>query len=130
MGNDVEQIRQTLALYSQRHDDRDAAGYVALFAEQGAFVLPNGVEHRGRAALEQFIKGLYANQPPDRRSKHYFGNSVVEVHDDVAEAATDCVVYESFGDDIWQLAQINRHYDRLVRDNATWLFLEKRVEPR
>jgi uncharacterized protein (TIGR02246 family) len=128
--NDEEHIRRTLYLYAQRHDDRDAAGYVALFAEQGSFG-SGAAKHTGRPAIRKFIDELYAKQPADRKSKHYFGNSVVEVDRDVAEAVTDVVVYESFGDDgEWKLAQVNRHYDRLIQQEGTWLFLEKRVEQR
>ena len=125
---DEEQIRQTLARYPQVHDDRNVEGYVALFAHDGRFVSsPN--EYVGRPAIKAFIADLYA-KAANRQSKHYFGNSVVDIQGDVAHAVTDVVVYHSYDDGPWALAQVNRHIDRLVRQDGTWLFAEKRVELR
>ena len=64
---------------------------------------------------------------PDRRSKHLFGNSVITVVGDVAEAVTDVSISQRVGEEPWTMGIVNRHFDRLVRSGDRWLFAEKHV---
>jgi hypothetical protein len=120
-------IRRTLALYPFCHDRRDVDGYVALFAEAGHFIGGNA-DHAGRPAIRTFIANLYATQPPNRLTKHLCGNSLIDVHGDTAEAATDFVAYERLGDGPWQVHTIGRYRDRLILEEGEWRFAERRVE--
>ena len=122
-----DEVRQTLTRYAYCHDDRDAAGYAALFAENGSFVGANGEAIAGRAAVSAFISKLYATQPANRRTKHLCGNSLIAVNGDTAAATTDFVAYESLGDAPWQVHTIGRYHDKLVRQAGSWLFVERKV---
>jgi uncharacterized protein (TIGR02246 family) len=126
MSAQEESVRRTLAQYAHRHDSRDADGYAALFAENGAFVGANA-DHRGRSAVKEFISGLYRSQPADRRTKHLCGNSVIDIQDGTAEAITDFIAYERLGDGPWQVHTIGQYRDRLVLEDGAWRFAERRV---
>jgi 3-phenylpropionate/cinnamic acid dioxygenase small subunit len=122
---DEQQIRRLHAIYAQRTDDGDALGKSELFAEDGRY-FPTTGEFVGRAAIYQELVERAKTRPPDRRSKHLCGNSVITVHGDEAEAATDFVVYQRMGDEPWQILVVGRYYDRFVRRGGTWLFSENR----
>ena len=124
--DDEDQIRLTLALHGQRLDDGDADGYTELYTEDGQF-RSAAATHVGRAAIRQFIGDLFAMRTPDRRSKHLFGNSVITIVGDVAEAVTDVSISQRVGEEPWTMGIVNRHFDRLVRSGERWLFAEKRV---
>ncbi len=124
--DDEDQIRLTLALHAQRLDDGDADGYTALYTEDGEFTSAAGT-HAGRAAIRKFIGDLFAARTPERRSKHLFGNTVMTVVGDVAEAVTDVSISQRVADGPWTMGIVNRHFDRLVRSGDEWLFAEKRV---
>jgi uncharacterized protein (TIGR02246 family) len=124
--DDEDRIRLTLALHAQRLDDGDADGYTALYTEDGQFTSAAGT-HVGREAIRKFIGELFAARTPERRSKHLFGNSVMTVVGDVAEAVTDVSISQRAGEGPWTMGIVNRHFDRLVRRGDEWLFAEKRV---
>jgi hypothetical protein len=124
--DDEDKIRLTLALHAQRLDDGDADGYTALYTEDGQFSSAAGT-HVGRAAIRKFIGDLFVARTPERRTKHLFGNTVMTIVGDVAEAVTDVSLSQRVGEGPWQMAGLNRHFDRLVRSGDQWLFAEKRV---
>jgi ketosteroid isomerase-like protein len=124
--DDEDQIRLTLALHAQRLDDGDADGYAALYTEDGQFTSAAGT-HVGQAAIRQFIGDLFGARSSERASKHLFGNTVMSVVGDVAEAVTDVSISQRVGDGPWTMGLLNRHFDRLVRRGDQWLFAEKRV---
>jgi ketosteroid isomerase-like protein len=121
-----DQIRLTLAFHAQRLDDGDADGYAALYTEEAQFTSAAGT-YSGRMAIHKFIRELFAARTPERRSKHLFGNTVMTVVGDVAEAVTDVSISQRIGDGPWTMGVLNRHFDRLVRSGDQWLFAEKRV---
>jgi uncharacterized protein (TIGR02246 family) len=126
MSAEEDSIRRTLAMYSHRHDSRDADGYAALFAVDGRFVGGNA-EHRGRPAIKEWIAGNYQSQPANRRTKHLCGNTVIDRDGDTAAAITDFVAYERLGDAPWQVHTIGQYQDRLVVEDGAWRFAERRV---
>jgi 3-phenylpropionate/cinnamic acid dioxygenase small subunit len=126
MSAQQEEVRRTLALYAQRHDNRDAEGYADLFAVDGCF-LSARAEHRGRGAVKEFIADLYRTQPANRRTKHLCGNSIIDVDDQTARAITDFVAFERLGDGPWQVHTIGQYHDRLVLQDGMWRFAERRV---
>jgi len=123
-----EEIRRTLAIYPKSVDDRDSAGFAALFAEDGRIYSSAGV-FIGRAAIKKFLEDLYAARPPDRLFKHMWSNSVITVHGDTAESTSDILVFECLAESPWRMSIVARHHDRLVRQaDGRWLFSEKRGE--
>jgi uncharacterized protein (TIGR02246 family) len=126
MSAEQEEVRRTLALYAHRHDGRDADGYADLFAVDGSFVSARA-QHRGRAAVKEFISELYRSQPADRRTKHLCGNSTIDVDGRSATAVTDFVAYERQGDGPWQVHTIGQYQDKLVLEDGMWRFAERHV---
>jgi uncharacterized protein (TIGR02246 family) len=121
---DQDEIRRTLASYAQHNDDRNAAAWSELFAEDGRFVPGNGV-FDGRAAIRGFIDAHYANTP-NRQTKHLCGLPVIVVDGDSATAASDVLYYDRRDGGPWRIAGINHYADRLVRSGDRWLFQERR----
>src|SRR5690348_8638637 len=105
--DDEDRIRLTLALHAQALDDGDTDGYTALYAEDGQFSSAAGT-HVGREAIRKFIGDLFAARTPERRSKHLFGNTVMTVVGDVAEAVTDVSISQRVGDGPWQMGVLNQ----------------------
>ena len=120
-------IRQTLALYAQRHDARDAEGFVSLFVEDALFVM-RGRELVGRGAITETMTALYSNQPSDRRTKHLCGDALINVEGAEATALSDVVVLDRVGGGPWQIYQVNRYIDHMVKVENRWLFIERRIE--
>jgi hypothetical protein len=121
-----ESIRYTLALYPQRLDARDAVGWSELFAESGTFIVPRG-HVSGRAAIRQDMIDEMAKQPSNRQTKHLSGEPIISINGDTAEALTDFIAAQRFGDGPWEILGIGRYEDRLIRLDGGWLFVENRV---
>ena len=121
-----EQIRQLIARYAHVHDVNNVEGLVSLFAEDGAFV--GGTEYRGHDAIRAVFQSPAMRRGPDRRGKLMFGNSIITVTGDTAEALTDVVGVMSENDEPWRIYIVASHADRLVRQGERWLFAEKRVQ--
>jgi hypothetical protein len=124
--NDEEQIRRVLALSMHYADDRDARGRSDLYAEDAKYY-PSSGEVIGRPAIYESMAGRATVQTQERKTKHMCSNSVISIAGDSAEAVTDYVVYRRVADGPWEVAQVGRYLDRLVRQGDTWLFSENRI---
>ena len=102
-------------------------GFVALFAENGAFVGSNNVQHQGRAAIRQFMSDVFASQSVNRHTKHLCGISLIDVKGESADAETDFVTYERYGDAPWQIHTIGRYHDQLTLEDGEWRFLKRQL---
>ena len=100
--------------------------YVSLFAENGAFV-GTKLQHQGRAAIHKFISNIYASQSANRHTKHLCGNSLIDVKGDSADAETDFVTYERYGDAPWQIHTIGRYHDQLTLEGDEWRFVKRQI---
>ncbi len=129
MMSDEQKIRRLLALWAQAYDDKDAAGWTALFAENGRFAVDAPARnHVGRAAIRDYIDAQIANSPDDRRTKHMCANPVIHFADDsAADVDVDFVVYSRRGTDAWSITSVGRYVNKLVRQDSEWLFLENVV---
>jgi uncharacterized protein (TIGR02246 family) len=122
---DEDGVRRTIALYAQCNDDQDADGFTALFAENGHFVSGNAGDVVGRPAIREWVKGTFAQKGPDGRALHLFGNPVISVQGDTANAAVDCVEYRRASPDApWTIHHVVRYHDRFVKQGNDWLFSE------
>jgi hypothetical protein len=124
---DEEQIRRVLALSTHYADDRDARGRSDLYAEDAKYY-PSSGEVIGRAAIYESMAGRATPQTQDHKTKHMCGNSAISIAGDSAEAVTDYVVYRRIADGPWEVTQVGRYRDRLVRHGDRWLFSENRIE--
>ena len=126
---DEQQIRRLLARWAQAYDDRDAAGWTALFAENGRFAVDRPERnHVGRAQIRQYIDTSIANSPADRRTKHLCANPVLRfTAPDAADVDVDFVVYSARGSAPWAVTSVGRYRNKLVRQNGEWYFLDNFV---
>jgi uncharacterized protein (TIGR02246 family) len=123
---DYDQIRRTVAEHPHTLDDADVERYVALFVDD-ARLTAGGTHYAGREAIRGFISGYFANQAPGRKTKHLFGNSVIELDGDRATSVSDVIVYARDGEGPWSMTTITCHLDTLVRSGDRWLFAEKEI---
>src|SRR3954447_18968221 len=101
MPSDEQNIRRLLARWAQTYDDKDAAAWTALFAENGRFAVDAPARnHVGRAAIKDYIDTQIANAPADRRTKHMCANPAIRfTSPSAADVDVDFVVYSRRGDD-------------------------------
>ena len=125
--SDDEAIRHILALHAQRLDDQQTDAYTDMYTENGRFIWSEG-QYDGKAAIREFIRGLFAGDSLTARSKHVVANSVIDIHGAEAKVVSDVVVYSRDGLAPWSILVVNRHHDRLLKQNGTWLVAEKRLE--
>ena len=123
-----EEIRRTLAEYALVHDREDIDRFAALFTEDARFI-SRGVVHDGREAVKAFMADVYAKRPADKRMKHCYMNSFIDVHEDEAEVTSDFIAWEAFGYEPWSINYVGQCVDRLVRQDGRWLFTERRIHP-
>ncbi len=122
-----DQIRRTLARYVQCHDDEDADGVVALFAEEGRLSVPSGARPIGRAAVRAFLLESYVRRrSANRQMKHIYADPVIDLDGRRAAAVSDWVAYESVSGGPWTVNMIGRSYDQLVLHAGEWLLTERR----
>jgi uncharacterized protein (TIGR02246 family) len=122
---DEEQVRQLLALWGQRHADKDAAGWSQLFAEDGVYVTPRGDRIVGRAAIQQYAEERYGSSR--RHFTHLFGAMDIRVDGDAAESTVDYASCQRDPEANAVLGSLGRHYHRLVRQAGRWLYAEYRI---
>ncbi len=125
--NDEEQVRAMLALWGQRHADKDADGWSQLWTEDGKYVNPRRDQFVGRPAIRQYLADRYAAHPVDRYIRHVFGVPLVTVSGDTAEISADYASCQCDGAQPPFIGAIGRHHGRLVRQDGRWFFTEYRI---
>jgi uncharacterized protein (TIGR02246 family) len=102
-------IQRVLALYCQRCDDGDFDAWADLFTEHATFTVM-GQTHAGRGAVRAFIE---AAQPPERRGKHFLGQSVLDVDAaaGTATGVTDYVFIARGADGGYAITSAGRYHD-------------------
>jgi hypothetical protein len=117
-------IRRALAIYCHLCDDGDFAGLVDQFTPDGSFSYQGEVV----SGQEQLRAWFESKQPPERRGKHLTTNTVVDVHGDRADAASDFVFLRlSEGSAVPEIAIAGRYRDALHRSGERWLFARREV---
>ena len=125
--DDTVEIRQVIALYAQRADDRDAKGRAELFAPD-AHYFAGANELVGPAAIEAEIAARHVGQAPERKTKHMLGNSVINVDGDRAEVFTDYVLLIRANDaSPWETRGAGRYHDRFVKRAGGWFYAQNKT---
>lgn len=122
MGDDEDQVRRTLAGYSQYLDDGDFDRWTELFTEE-ARLLFAGRTTEGRPAIRRFMEQV---QPPEGRGKHITANILVDVDGDTATAHTDYLFVRPATEGL-VLVATGRYRDALVRDGDRWRFQQREI---
>ena len=125
---DVEQIRALLNEYGRRLDQRDFAGFAALFAADGEWLGGFG-QAQGQAAIRALMEASIPPRPaaaPDRR-QHFFTNQSIRVDGDAATATSNWAFVIGGQSGAPQLAFTGHYEDALVREGGEWRFRRRRV---
>jgi hypothetical protein len=120
-----QQIRLALAMRAQRQGVGAADGCSAL-SWRTAHALLNRHARRSTSHRDVHLRSV---RGADSRSakQALFGNTVITVVGDVAEASREVSVSRRTGDGPWTMDDLNRQSELLVRSGDRWLFAEKRV---
>jgi len=122
VGEDEDQIRRTLAEYSQRCDDGRFDEWADLFTEDARFIL-SGQVTEGRESIRVLMTAM---MPADRRGQHVTSNSLVDIDGDSATASTDYLFVRPTADGPGIVAA-GRYHDLLTRDGRCWRFRERSI---
>jgi len=119
-------VRNLISALSRTADGDDMDAYLALFAADAAWVLPDG-ERRGHddiraGSLERRAAGQVG---PGSRTRHVVGTSVVQLHGDRATAASTWMFLTDTATRP-RIARTGTYDDEFVRDGGRWL-LSRRV---
>ena len=125
---DEDHILDLLARYARYADERESSAWGQLFADDATFAPRSGGHYMGRAAIQTWFEDLFRGKGPHNRSLHFCCNPAISISADEAEAVSDVVVCETDDDQPWRIYQVNRYFDRFVRQNGQWLFSNRRIE--
>ncbi|HEY2814676.1 MAG TPA: nuclear transport factor 2 family protein [Acidimicrobiales bacterium] len=123
--SDEQGVRRTLALYCQLCDDGRFDEWAELFTEGARFTVMGGT-HAGRDNVKAWIE---AAQPPERRGKHFLGQSVVDFEPDglTATGVTD-YTFVSKRSEGYVITSAGRYHDTLHRgDDGRWRFDSREI---
>lgn len=123
---DGEGVGRTLALYCQLCDDGRFEEWAGLYTDDATFSVM-GRTYEGPAQIKGFIEGA---QPPERRGKHFLGQSVVDedAATGTAVAVSDYTFVSRTPEGGYVITSAGRYYDELVRaDDGTWRFRSREI---
>lgn len=119
-------IQRTLARYCQLCDDGHFDEWAELFTEDATLSVM-GRTYEGRDAIKTMITSA---MPPERRGKHFLGQTVADVgrKSSEASAVTDFTFIAKDGEGRFAITNAGRYHDRLVRDgDGSWKFNSREI---
>jgi len=122
VGDDEDQVRRTIAAYSQHCDDGRFDQWSDLFTDDARLVVA-GRTTDGRDDIRSYMESV---QPPEARGKHITANCLVEVDGDAAVARTDYLFVRAQPEGL-TLVATGRYLDQLVRDGSRWRFRQREI---
>ena len=126
---DERDIRDLLIRYAQCLDNRDFAGYAALFTEDGRWYGRAG-DVNGRAAIEAMLVEAFGPTPQgfaNTNNFHLMTNFLIEVVGDAARADSR-ISYFARGENNRPMPMLaGRYEDTFRREGGRWLFASRQV---
>jgi uncharacterized protein (TIGR02246 family) len=122
---DKDTIREVMAAYCHALDACRFAEVASLFAEDGVWTTDYG-EARGRAAIEEMLRGIVPSKGEGPQRKHYITNIIIRLSGDSAESISDYLVVRESGPDLIPVMG-GTYKDRWVRQDGTWRFQRKEL---
>lgn len=125
-GEDEHRIQRTLARYCQLCDDGLFEEWAELFTDDATFSVM-GRSYEGREAIKAMI---LAAMPPERRGKHFLGQSVADVDagSRQATAVTDFTFIAKDAEGRLAITNAGRYHDALVQSgDGCWLFRSREI---
>ncbi len=116
---DLDEIRALQQAYRRTLDNRDFAGYAALFTEDAEWSGSYGTE-RGPAAILAMLERTQHDPVGD--NYHFLANQVIDVDGDRATAECTFAVISRAEDNTPYLRVLGTYNDELVRTDAGWRF--------
>ncbi|AMM20013.1 hypothetical protein AX769_07355 [Frondihabitans sp. PAMC 28766] len=119
--NDVDAIRQLVALCGRAGDDDDVESWLACFTPDGSFGRSDtDVVHRGHDAL----RAMFTTYPVHGR--HTTSDHIVDVDGD--NASLTCYLTFLDAEHGFALRMFGIYHDVLVRTPSGWLLRDRRLE--
>jgi 3-phenylpropionate/cinnamic acid dioxygenase small subunit len=123
---DGEGVRRTLALYCQLCDDGRFDEWATLYTDDARFLVMDQV-HEGPDAIKAFIEEA---QSPEKRGKHFMGQSVIEEHGDgrTVSVVSDYTFIARNQKGGYAITSAGRYHDELVQgDDGSWRFRSREI---
>ena len=114
----AEDVRATIAAYTQALDDGRTDDVVATFCADGVVEIPGMGTHEGHDGL----RAAYTKWTPRRPQRHLVLNTLVSEWNDHEATAISDVVFLLSGDGGWSIQLVGRYHDILHNDDGTWRF--------
>jgi 3-phenylpropionate/cinnamic acid dioxygenase small subunit len=117
-------VHQLLADYAHACDDRRFEDFASLFTENAAFVV-NGEQFDGPAGARRWLERAAANPA----GTHLTTNVTVEPRgpDRATSVAAFTFYRREAGTGKWQIINIGRYHDELVRTPGGWRFAAREI---
>ena len=119
-------IQELIVRYSHTIDSRDYEGWLACFAEDGAFEASRG-RWAGQAQLREFTKEYESRRDRDYPGlRHHVNNVLIDVQGNTARSSS----YLQVGitdDQGARFAWCGRYEDTFVKVGGAWRFKERKV---
>jgi 3-phenylpropionate/cinnamic acid dioxygenase small subunit len=121
---DEAAIRLTFARYCQHCDDGLFDEWAQCFTEDATFTVM-GATHSGRADVQAWIENA---QPPERRGKHFLGQSIVDIEGDRATGVTDYIFIGKGENRSYGITSAGRYVDTLRREpDGVWRIASREI---
>jgi ketosteroid isomerase-like protein len=116
-------LHELSARYAHAFDGGDAEAFAGLFADDAAFVLPNGTRVEGAEMIRELVASRAAEAP---KMRHLITNLVVEETPGGARGVSYfyCV---RLPDDGFRLLNIGRYVDEYTKTDGGWRFASRSV---
>jgi hypothetical protein len=124
---DEDEIRDFLAVWAQRHADRDWMNWSLMFATDANYTTSEGRTFAGRAAIYRAAGAAPSGREQPPRVTYVCAPAVIRIQGKHAEAASDYVAYARSGaDSAWTIQAVGRLIHKLDRKRKGWLLTEVR----
>jgi uncharacterized protein (TIGR02246 family) len=122
---DKDAIREVMAAYCHALDACRFADVASLFAHDGIWTTDYG-EAKGRAAIEEMLRGIVPVKGEGPQRKHYITNIIIKVNGDAACSISDYLVVRESGPGLIPVMG-GTYKDQWVRQDGTWRFQRKEL---
>jgi hypothetical protein len=125
---DKEEIHAVMMEYGRTLDNRDFAGFAALFSREAEYGGARGALQKGPAAIRAYLEMQLARNaaPQPGRDYHFFYNETIQVNGDTATALSKGAFYVTNEARKLETGSAVNYHDEFIREDAKWKF-KKRV---
>lgn len=120
---DLQEIHELFLAYRRALDEKDFAGYVQLFAEQGEFIAGEW-RAQGREQIRALVDGMLGSLLTERPGGdlHVVANPAIVLEGDRARASSTWIYILRDEQGGPSLCKVGHYDDLLVREHGHWRF--------